>query len=759
MGFANDKFGNPIWIPDDGFFEGSVADVSDEAAMMALAGPEMQVNVEPRPDYSQQAIDAVAQIGQTIPLPGAPAPAASGAPPDLTQPSNALIPPGASGPPSDLPIPGGAGQAPTAMGPGGTGTDQSIPPQASDPGQAPIIFPSAPGALKYGDTIGAQKQQQGAFNDSVALAAQAAEAGQAAEIDRMNRVAGVQDNYANKLNEENVAFQTARQAIRKEAEAETARWMQDLDKKAKEEPDPSRWFENKSGFGKVMWLLSLSFGAKAAATAPGVQNIGLQMIQQELQADVASQKARLQREYETMQKRGGQIDAKFAQRYADAQDDHKMMAERWQVVMQSALTRANGPGDADLRKKYADSAAHAGQQVLTMAAKAVDTAMSQKEHDLTRRQQSYLAKMDDTRARDLARIEMDFKKQQANKGTGPDPLKTGDFPVIPVGPSGMRVTGADGKQIGEGVRVSKENHSKLIEMNTASQDKYDALKRVHQKFQEGKKKGMTLDIMLKRDPTLTADIKKLGYGGAKTNDPRGIVTDKDLVNGMESELGADLGSFTGRAKVALGVVPTAKIYELLDTSLKNYKSQMDKKFGQYLDLDLPEYKGTGAQMDWVPTDAEAPTEMTPGAHRSLTEAGLNPATMKIDSRETLAEAEKVEKISPGAMPPYQGNNGQLVQDNIKLMERSGPSAAKAIAAQTIDAVRNDDRAYYETVRAADKAIAKANKAVEALTKTPKSPSQIAKEALEKYSMDLTGEELQAISDLSKEKAKVQKATR
>lgn len=719
-----DEFGLPNWEAA-GAGSGSLMNDSagpqptpEEMALAAIQNRFDQTAVTPMP--ALPLMPAVPPIGGAgMPQPGNPDAAM------MSPDGGMVLPPGLAPPGMTPPMGGPPGQpmmAPPEAQPSNPNFGQTaglpVDPYALPPGMNPSAKPmdpyagprqpGPPGSLapvRPGDINAAGKQQEQAISEAMVSGMAHTDAQLDAQSALALRKAGVINAHAEGQLQADTAFAVARQVARKDAERDTAQWMAQMEKKAREEPAPSRWFESQNSFGKIMWTLSLAFGAIAQSKAPGMKNVALEMITAEIDADMGRQKAKLERQMEVMKKKGANIDQKLQNRLADAKDDHTLLSSRLLMIQNSALERANAPGAADQKAAWMGAAKWAAEKRLEVAGARVEKTYAQNEGALNRQEETRRAVMVDQRSRSIALMEnqraYDLAQMSINaksaEGTG---AKFKDTRVLPPQITGIRVLDAKGQPIQNeasktgGLVVSEKIEKEVISAAHLAQERYATLARVEKELD----KDEDWVVLLKRNPRLQADIMKLGYQTAKEADPRGIVTDKDLANGLEMALGGDLSSLSGRIAAGTFSAGQADLKEIVKTSRRNMPKHMSNMLGAHLDASIPGYEGD-VRVDWTPKNVEQDEAGTPSPQQTSAKYGL-PSDIKppLDLKE-LERAQTLEKQGKAALPPYKPGVEARVKEVLADLDGLLPGKVTAFAESAKKSLEGDQRAVLEVEQA------------------------------------------------------------
>lgn len=619
------------------------------------------------------------------------------------------------------PIPAAPGLQPMAGGDGPVTDPSQLPPpreyqptapQAGAP-EVPVTKPPG-GPLSSGDVGGATKEQNSAVTDETKNIVAAELAKTDALAAHANARANIYDGHATAQGLMDEQYQKARAAARQDANAETAAWMRDLDKKVSEEPVPGRWWANMSTFGKVMSLMSLAFGAMAQAKNPNLKNIALEMITKETEADMVEQRDRIKRQIDGMKVKGELIDKRLQAQIADARDDHTLLSSRLAIVQQAALERANAPGSADQKAAMAEAAQWAGQQRLTIAGERANKAYSERDAQLGRDAENARAMLTDRRDRDIAAatIQKDYDlaritAKSSDKIAGAEKFK--DIRVLHPDITGIRVvdtkTGAPiqlpiGPAGGFAVSTKHEGLEKEVTQSAElAQDRFALLNRVSSALG----KDEDLRVLLKRNPQLVSDLQKLGYQQARENDPRGIVTDKDLISGMESALGGDLSSLSGRVASGTFSAGQGKLKEVVDKAIRDMPAKVSNRFGSILDASIPGYEGN-VRVDWTPKSVEIDEPNAPTSRQIDATYGIKSAVRPPQSMKDLEQAQKLETGGVEALPPYRPGSKDKVLKALEDFKNAPPDTIEKRGGVIINQLNEagDKRAAWEVAQGMEK---------------------------------------------------------
>lgn len=593
---------------------------------------------------------------------------------------------------------------------------------ANQPG-APVVPVALDGKpLASGDVRGAVKEQNAALADETNRVVASELAKTDALAAHANARAGIYEGHATAQGLVDQQYQKAREAARNDANAETAAWMRDLDKKVSEEPVAGRWWANQSKFGQVMYLLSLTFGAMAQAKNPNLKNIALEMIQKETDEDIAEQRDRIKREIEGLRLKGQKIDEKMQARIADARDDHTLLSSRLAIVQQAALERANAPGSADQRAAMAEAAQWAGQQRLNIAGERANKAFAERDSALNRDAEMARAMLTDKRDRDLKAAELqkdyDLARIQAEvKLSGKDDPRIKNSVVLNPFTTGIRVVNQAGQPVATplsgngGLTVAKETEKEARQVADLAQDDYATMNRVSKELG----KGEDINVLFKRNPQLVSDLVKLGYGAARNKlDPNGRVTDKDFQAGLENAVGGDLDSLHGRLAAGAHIAAdTGKLKALVDKQLRDYPKFVSNRLGALIDAAVPGYEGN-VRVDWSPKSVETEPPTNPSAQEIDATYGIKTPIKAPETVGDLQTAQELEKKGVKALPPYRPGSQDKVLKTLedfkgalpgKIMERAGAVERQLDEAGDKRASLEVQQGQYEAIKKAGNALA------------------------------------------------------
>lgn len=516
----------------------------------------------------------------------------------------------------------------------------------------------------------ATADEQAAFQ----AAGDAARAQKSAEVlhaeEQATKLAAAYDQSAREMAEADAFYKEARAAAHREADAETATWLQQYTELAKQEPNPKRWWDNLSGLGQALWGLSVVFDA-AASISSGAQNVAMNMIMDNIHRDVEEQKARLGRELDALKAKGGAIRERHTRNLTDAADDHTMALGRLQALRQAYVTRAQAPGATGMQAGLAAADAWFAQQVQQLATARRDQAVQLRENQLNRSQAAYLAAKQreltwNMQSREIGK-DYDLAALAASaKAQGEGPEK--DYREIPLHMGAKLV----GSSRGEVPVVHKEQHEKIGEVFANGNKRHRALTIVNEALEN----GSFAERLMKADPELNAATQELGYTAVKMLQGAGVVSDADLKAGKQSQFGIDPSG--NLADAVRFQVALPQIQKMIKRNLADLPLQVSNQATQYLDAKVV---GKDAHIVWRPTPLHRDEGATPNITEALGGMLVRPPS-SVQDYETKAAYEKTDPMFRGrALPQY---DKAAVSTFKGAAVGLGPEQIRALAADTIN---------------------------------------------------------------------------
>lgn len=417
-------------------------------------------------------------------------------------------------------------------------------------------------------------------------------------------------------------------AINASADMETANWLSNMSELAKQEPNPGRWWDNQGGLGKALWALSLVFGSGYAAITPGAKNAALQMVQEEINRDMQLQANRLKQQMAVEEMRGSVMKDRHARNRSDEQDKYGQQLGRVMALQRAWEARSQVPGALDDQAAIAESKAWFEAQKLPLfesrrgesvaarsaaAQRAHQTALRQLEinaaNDRQEKELNYRSVHDaieDQRARDLAQIAISAKGPRFDqKGR---PVDEHGIPVLReaqsgVGRSVIVVDPVTKKPVTDGVARFRDDTSlKEFEgVKKTADERYRDLTRLHQLMNDKSRLAVVGGTVVgELNPEIETILKRLGYTTAKALDPRGIVTNADLANGIIVNTGFNAdGNTLDRAKLAAN---WDKVRDLVGREAERMKEPTENTLSGLLDKSI----NSDAKVLWQPTALDSP---------------------------------------------------------------------------------------------------------------------------------------------------------
>jgi hypothetical protein len=461
-------------------------------------------------------------------------------------------------------------------------------------------------------------------------------------------LAEVHKQHAFDLETANSLYQQSRQAAYAEADAESNAWLVQYQQKAMEEPNPGRWWDNLTGFGKAMWALSLVFGGAHAAITPGGQNVALDMLRHEIERDVAIQKERLNKELEGLRMKGQLAEKRNARNLTDLADDHTMYLGRLEALKTAYVARVAAPGAASMQAGLAAADAWFAGVEAELAGKKYQTAVQIKESQLSRAHAAHLAQLSRNLQWNMQsrEIEKDYDLAALNKAAAAEQAKLAamkDVEGVPLRLGAKMVN----SPLGQVIQVGKENAVKMRGVFDTANRRYEALRKVKAALAD----GTFADRMVMGDPELISASRYLGYTTGKELDPQGRLSDQDVKYATAIDLGFDPGGGPwDRAKFE---VKRKSIEKMLDAEMQAMPKKVSMQAETYLN---PNLVGDEAKVVWSPQQLYVPEQPTPNVTESLSAAGIPTNAPVPKTVQEFERARAMEEADPmfrnRALPEY-----------------------------------------------------------------------------------------------------------
>ncbi len=552
---------------------------------------------------------------------------------------------------------------------------------------SPTVVPQ-PGAVERRAPLGTAAAEGEALDDYGRATLNASRAQQASDADTQDRVAQAYGQSYQDQARSDQEFQTARSMAHQAADAQTHAWLQEYTQKAQEEPNPHRWFENKSSVGKALWLISLAAGAINqgwnGGMAPGggqLHNVALEMAQREIQDDINAQKLRLDKELGALKLKGQTLDVKNQRVLTDLADDHTRALGRLNALEQEYLARAKAPGKLQNAAADAQVTQWFAQQKMGLATRYRQEAVQARESELARAQQMRLAQMTDSRDRAIAaaQIQKDYDLAKLQSSTAGDVEKAKaqaearkDLRAASPQQTGFVLVGPDGKPVGDGVvRVHKEDFEKFTNLGTNASQAYSDMGLIEQSLKD----DSFADLMARQDPRLLQAINRLGYATAKADDPGGRVTDVDFSNAVKQRLGYDPS--TGVFNPMVASQNKGAMLKAIADERKQIAQRTQNAASAYFDQDVG---GAGSRILWSPKPVRAPEAPEPNARESLGQGAYAPPK----DLDELHQRQEQAKAQPEFARQLLPDDPAKVTEAKAAFSGHGPAFIDAKATQMLD---------------------------------------------------------------------------
>lgn len=609
---------------------------------------------------------------------------------------------------------------------------------------------------KFGDLGGALGNENNALSNENTAAKDAATAKYLSDKAKSDRVNQVNTDYVNAQAKADIEYQANRDLAHKTAAAETASWMKDMDKKAAEEPQSGRWWSSQSGFSKAMWLLSLAFSSKAAMT-PGVKNVAFEMLNAEMDHDVADQKEIKAKQLDILKSKGAKLDEQQKQKLSDMQDNHTQRLGRINALLAANTVKANSTDDKDLKAQYSAIDDHLNQEKVNIAIKRADQATAERmktveeQHANARQyitmahaekmqksqfeQQTKEKEMDRDLRRDLANEALAAKLAAAE---AKNKSKENEFEFAGgPGQSGVVVTSKDetGKPINYNLSVPKELAKESSDIVQNGQAKVVALSA----FRDALKKGdmpygtFTNDIEARQALKAIADPAIRQMSGRFNKD-----TVKEV---QEYIVGEDPTSILGRIKGG----SKEDIIKLLDKEIQEAPGAIKQRLQAIPGSNLA--KDPNATISFTTPDTRGP-----GDHEMTGDEKIEAATGKAAPVVELKSPEDVKQFSNEAQAALPTDLKSIVDDvQSKMGEGHSETNVKSIHDKAVKAIDEWKSTHDNT-----KATLPANNAVKLIDSFTDKASEASKQIPELIkNLKIMPKGLSAWEDITKDDVKSQ----
>lgn len=652
-----------------------------------------------------RAVGAIAPEQPTAPMMAAPAP----------QPLVPFTDELAGGPTAPQPAP----QAPPAAPPAAAPAQPAPPSKPPAPVQDPYAMPPVPATVAQADA-----QMADALGDTGRSAQAAADAQFRADQAKADRQATVAEKAATEQATLMHETQRARAAANATADAETAAWLDELQRQAAKEPNPSRYWDNSSGLGKALWAIGLIAGGIKTAITPGTQNAALVMLNAELDKDVALQQKRLERELSALRAKGGVMQAKHQRNLSDLRDDHTMKLTRIQALERAWMARATAPGDLDAEAAKLQASALFEQLKLPYVSKFRDEKYAAQAAAIDRRfqagQQALRLRHDNAAREDEQKhqLERDAKKFEYDLALSPVSMgvSTGaGSSRNPVGKDGKPLyyelnnrTGPDGapqvvladandKVVDDGAVLFKDKDvwQKANQTVATADALYNNVRKLRDALNE---EGSMLETMVGGivNPDLNATIQEVGYAIAQLQNDR--VTDKDFSSGVQQAIGFDPnGNWLQRGKFAM---TKGEVIKHLDGMLATHHKKVEAGLQQFNDPSVNKqgtkilYKPANLRPDAPPPEQTSADLRGEGPIRTEATAGegswRGPRRAR-DVASVSGVADYQKRAALGRENPERASlpdhDAAAVQKVLDGAQAAGPKTVKAVAAKVLDDIR------------------------------------------------------------------------
>ncbi len=524
------------------------------------------------------------------------------------------------------------------------------PPVAPPPPEVTANFEQTPTVPAPATTVpGAQRDLRDATQRSFDGAQQVELQRQAAEKEKAEREFIAESAHL----AEREKIETDRLAAVKAAgdiqDRETALWLTEVNKRANEKADPSRYFSEAGGFSQFFWVVSLLSGAISAG-ADQTKNIGLKMLSEEIDKDIVRQGHEIERKIAATATAGKAMDVRHARDLANLKDATGARIEKWTAARRVIEAQLKLPGPESKKLGLGVAWQHANEQIATLSQQALVAKRAEAESVADRKfqagQQSARLKAQAAEAALNRQADMDkefrgYKHAERMAGMAAT-LKAGasagpkngrnqdgsidkDWRPVDKG-TGIRLRTADGKE--SSIVVPKEQHTAVVNHSKTGMDQALAIANLRKAFvnSTGTERLIMSDAALE-----SAYTEAVGPLAKAANGGTGPLTNSDWDKGSVQLMGMDRSSIISKLKGA----SAEEVLELLDTRLASLPERVaqDVLVSSGIELD------PGTTIVFTPTGQGVNKDKkAPGTQGGQTIQGIEPDA--VDAPTSPAEVRK-----------------------------------------------------------------------------------------------------------------------
>jgi hypothetical protein len=559
---------------------------------------------------------------------------------------------------------------PPRLGPVDPGAGQT--PGAPDAGTPSSKLPGLGGDPR--NTADAVAQENAAFANLGEMAKTAEGARFASEQDLATRAAAADAENVKGM-EANEQTRVAEYKIHEAKRvAEETQFLNKMEQLAKTKVDPSRYWNDTSGFSKAAWIIGLAAGAMANPMDPS-RNVALKMLSDAVDQDMEQQGESLQRQMGAMKERGQMLGAQHDREANELAQRAEGRFQRLQAIRAHVAALAKVPGaeqrvaglaalDQELAKEQMGVVFKRGEHARRRDEAEIERkhqereAMRQRAHAASQAKLARDAAIEAARVRRTQEVEdrnydretrerlapVSVGGSQSVGATAANPLggQTGvDFLVLPKESGFTFVDEATGKT--EEIRLRKDDKASLETARAAG-----VLTAKFVNLVDALKDADTSSEYLGDDPKINAALEDALRPYMKIQDPDGKISDGDRNGAALAVAGMDFTSL--KAKV-LGPSRPA-VLALVKSKLE--ATQRDNVVAIATARGLPIPKGTKIVFNMpdiaLKPEADGPSAVEQDARLGVTANLPKPVTSAKDVQERLKRA-KEQGISPDKVLP------------------------------------------------------------------------------------------------------------
>lgn len=458
--------------------------------------------------------------------------------------------------------------------------------------------------------------------------------------------------------------------------------MKEQETLANAKADPHHYWNNRKGFQKAAWIVSLIAGAISAG-ADQTKNVGLKMLMEEIDQDLAQQNVEHQRKQAALDAKGRAMQMRQDRGFGRLKDRESAAMQRLIGVEKYLMAKAKVPGPEAQRAAYLQAAGLVAEKKMALVEKRVDTfhqnarasadravqyarmKQDQAQFEAQKQWEKQKFAIDTQKDYDLAQMQYDAKI------TGAAAQGQGDQMVLPQS-TGFRIIGPDGKP--QDITVHKDRYKDVSQVAAVQTAKATALQNLKKAFEN----ASNVERWMSNDAELQSAINQAVGPVARALNGGGQLTEADVARAHQVVLGMDMQSIISKAKGP----GKAEVAELIRKQIESLPEQAANEIAIASGARLP----AGAKIAYTPRGdlgwkdkAPAPTADDAAAAAGLkVEGPKHPQSVK-EYREAVKTGKQYGYEAVPALPPQLDEIVSKASAVITTQPQRASEAAKAAA--------------------------------------------------------------------------------